>query len=194
MENKKSIEEIKSDRNNLLYSLLPISLLVFGGICLLVCVKGIAGIVAGGFLIGVGVSLMVLLGVAIGECNEEIRQIKVNESKQRLDDAFESYNKIGEKIMELRTEMEIYDNLRFRDRVLKDKFGGITNKKLREDFLKTKLNNIISVKDAIGQFELYNFRYKNIYKIVLEEFQRKQAVLNQYAEKPKKVGKRSVKN
>lgn len=190
MENKKRTkEEIIADRNGFLWLLIPFAILFLSGIFIMGYVKGMAGSIAGGFCVGCSGALMFALGVGVGRCIEELEQLKVKEVKQKLDDAFEKYNKMGEKIMELRTEMEIYDNLRFREMVLKDKFGGITNKKLREDFLKTKLNNITSVKDAIGQFELYRFVHKNAYKIVLEEFQIKQAVLNTYVEKPKKRDK-----
>lgn len=188
----KTKEELISQRKCFIWLYPLFVLTLFSGI--IICsLSGIGAKFCGGLLIGVSVAMMVIVGVCIGECNEELRQLKVKESKQRLDVIFKKDKEMGDRIMEMR-ELIIYDNLRFREDVLRDKFGGITHKGLRKDFLEFECFPGVQVKDAINLIIRFNFKYKDVYRRALMMFQEKQAVLKMYEEKPKKVGKRNVKN
>jgi hypothetical protein len=119
----------------------------------------------------------------------------INTNKiKKIEGMKKMFKEVDEQSKDFRTKMEmeamekrIYSNLKFRDLVLRDKFFGITNKKLQEDFLNESLGIWTTVEDAIKQFERYNFDYRVEFETMLESYQRKQAILNDYAEtKPKK--------
>ncbi len=117
-----------------------------------------------------------------------------NKKKMKnIEETEKTFNKLEKQGDEFREKMEmklmerrVYSNLCFRDRVLRDKFFGITNKKLQEEFLKENVGMWTTVEQAIKQFEIYNFDYRVEFEKVLESYQEKQAILNGYAqEKPK---------
>jgi hypothetical protein len=131
---------------------------------------------------GLLVFCIMLTVCGIIEITEKTKKIKEFDTLvkgfEELDKKFEEARvKMEEKMM----ERKIYNNLSFRDRVLKDKFFGITNKKLQEAFLNENVGIWTTVEDAIKQFERYNFDYRVEFEKVLESFQEKQAILNMYA-------------
>ncbi len=111
---------------------------------------------------------------------------KIEETKKVFNELEKQGNEFREQMEMKLMEKRVYSNLRFRDAVLKDKFFGITNKKLQEEFLQEHLGMWTNVEDAVEQFKNYNFTYREKFDEMLGCYQRKQAILNDYAqEKPK---------
>ena len=83
---------------------------------------------------------------------------------------------------------EIYENLKIRDKVCKNKFGKIKNKKLQDDFLNEIIDrdyfpydmNIITIKDVIDKIKDYKFRYREMYVEKLAEYEKMQEILDKY--------------
>lgn len=196
MENKKRTkEEIIADRNGFLWLLIPFAILFLSGIFIMGYVKGIAGSIAGGFCVGCSGALMFALGVGVGRCIEELEQLK-EESNKRFDDAIKRNIECGKKIAEFRDYLkdvnEIYGKLRLRDAILKDKFRGIKNKKMREEFLnypvrRGMFGRYLTIKDILIEIEHYEFDSLDKYLELLLEFEKKQHILDVYEEKPKQT-------
>ena len=85
--------------------------------------------------------------------------------------------------------------MRFRESVIKNKFGKIKNRKLRQDFLTTiaviercLFNRIqITIEDIIKEIEDFDFTHKEKYCEYLEKYKEKQKVLDKYAKEKKDV-------
>lgn len=111
-----------------------------------------------------------------------------------FDDLDKKFEEARVKMEEKMMERKIYSNLSFRERVLKDKFFGITNKKLQEEFLNECVGMWTTVEDVIKQFENYMFDYREEFDKKLDEYQRKQAILNDYAQEKSKTKKTTQKS
>jgi hypothetical protein len=91
-------------------------------------------------------------------------------------------------------DIKIYNNLKFRDEIIKNPYGKIKDKQLKEDFLKEiiaketiSIEKVIkyTIEDAIKMVKDYDFRLKELYYVKLAEFEQTQALLDKYAKKQK---------
>lgn len=91
-------------------------------------------------------------------------------------------------------DIKIYNNLKFRDETIKNPYGKIKDKQLKEDFLKEiiaketiSVENVIkyTVADAIEMIKNYDFRLKELYYVKLAEFEQTQKLLDKYSKKQK---------
>lgn len=89
----------------------------------------------------------------------------------------------------LMKQEEIYENLKIRDKVCKNKFGKIKNKKLQDNFLNEIVDrayfsyeNTITIKDVVDEIKDYKFGYREIYVEKLAEYEKMQEILDKYKE------------
>ena len=100
-------------------------------------------------------------------------------------------------------EQNIYSNLQFREEIIKNCYGKLTNKDLKNDFMKEIVatehfdNNSskdVTVKDAIEKFKEYKFILRTPYEKILSRYEEKQAVLDKYIKGEQNGSKTSEKS
>lgn len=165
---------------------------------ILVLVALILSIVIGDAAKIIVYSIITLL-IIVFDCSFIIPAIKEKLIMRTAQKEFEKLNAEG-KIKELYEELkmnwgtlmkqeEIYENLKIRDKVCKNKFGKIKNKKLQDDFLNEIVDRslflyekTITIKEVIDEIKDYKFRYREEYAEKLAEYEKMQEILDKYKE------------
>ena len=189
MEEKEKIKEEKEQNGVMLGVGITVLILSIIGF---VFIKSLEFRVISGFFIGSGIALLILAICLIINCNKRLNEIEVKEMMvNQINEREKEFNQADEVIR------IIYQDLRFRDEVLKNKFGRIKNKKLRQDFLSLVVDyerncfdiRKITIEDIIEEFKDFYFKRKDFYKKFLFQYEEKQKVLDEYAK-----GKKDVNN
>ena len=171
----------------LVMGFITVGMLVMG--LIMQCLEG--WIFAGGF----GGCSFIATMVSFSCLMSDKKKIKrLEQTKNKFDEIDKQSENFREQMEMKLMEKRVYSNLRFREAVLKDKFFGITNKKLQEEFLQEQLGMWTNGADAIKQFENYMFDYREEFDEKLDEYQRKQAILNDYAQEKSNTKKTTQKS
>lgn len=148
----------------------------------------------------------------VAEQEENIKNQQKN--LQKLKEFEEKLKKDSEELIKMlqnfnnlvNYEQNIYSNLQFREEIIKNCYGKLTNKDLKNDFLKEIIatehfddnsSKDVTVKDAIEKFKEYKFVLRTPYEKILDRYEEKQAVLDKYIKSEQngsKTSKKSQKN
>lgn len=117
------------------------------------------------------------------------------EAEKLSNERMEKWYQFQEKLVDSRYEKlqvrNVYTNLKFRDEVIANNCGKLTNKTLIENFFNEKIADEnfddgsvvpVTIKMAIDKFKNYDFALKVPYRTMLNRYEEKQKLLDEYAE------------
>lgn len=198
---KNRIEKLDNNKRDLSVPLIIyiFGLLSFMGLTIYSCIvsKIAVATVTSLFVFVFTILIVSILCKLVDISNEKKRLIiKVkNHLKEQLEKAIQEFNKELNKPVKVinvpSRQNEVCLNLKFRDEIISNNCGKLTNKTLIEDFFNEKIADEnfddgsvvpVTIKMAIDKFKNYDFALKVPYQTMLKRYEEKQKLLDEYAE------------
>ena len=121
------------------------------------------------------------------------------EAKKLSNERMEKWYQFQEKLVDSRYEKlqvrNVYVNLKFRDEIIANACGKLTNKTLIENFFNEKIADEnfddgsvvpVTIKMAIDKFKNYDFALQVPYRTMLKRYEEKQELLDKYNKQEQK--------
>jgi hypothetical protein len=121
------------------------------------------------------------------------------EAKKLSNERMEKWYQFQEKLVDIRYEKlqvrNVYTNLKFRDEIISNACGKLTNKTLIENFFNEKIADEnfddgsvvpVTIKMAIDKFKNYDFALQVPYRTMLKRYEEKQELLDKYNKQEQK--------
>ena len=202
---KNRIERLDNDKRDLSVPLIIyiFGLLSFMGLTIYSCIvsKIAVATVTSLFVVVFTILIFSILCKLVDISNEKKRLItKVkNYLKEQLEKAIQEFHKELNKPVKVinvpSRQNEVCLNLKFRDEIITNACGKLTNKTLIEDFFNEKIADEnfddgsvvpVTIKMAIDKFKNYDFALQVPYRTMLKRYEEKQELLDKYNKQEQK--------